>query len=135
MTAERTRSKHDAAVRAIADIYKRHDFWTCINPGGQRNCQWNGLYMDVIVASETPPESALVIEVETADSVSVEEARDQWSIYDETFDVWTLALPSTAREKARRLLSGFGLQNCGTLITWRRDADGGLVFTGLPGIK
>lgn len=134
MSTNQTRSEHDAAVIAAANIYKQHDFWTCVNPGSQRNCEWNGLYVDIIVASETPAESALVVEVETSDSVTVEDARDQWSVYDETFDIWHLAVPVRAENKARRLLAGFGLAHCGTIITWGWD-NGTVAFSDLPGIR
>lgn len=133
MATNQTRSEHDAAVIAAANIYKQYDFWTCINPGNQRNCDWNGLYMDVIVASETPPERALVFEIETLDSVSVEKARDQWSVYDETFDIWHLAVPGSAENKARRLLAGFGLASCGSVIIWGWD-NGTVAFSNLPRI-
>lgn len=134
MPTNQTRTDHDAVVVALANIYKQHDFWTCINPGSQRNCEWNGLYMDVIVSSESPPESALVFEIETEETVSVEEARDQWSVYDETFGVWHLVVPRGTERNARRLLAGFGLSNCGTVTMWGWD-NGTVAFSDLPGIQ
>lgn len=125
-------SKHDGAVRAAKQIYNQNDIHAWINPGSQKNKSWRGKYIDVIAAEKRTSNSAWVIEVETADSVSSSEADSQWSDYDATFDNWYLAVPESVEQEAKNLKSRYSLSDC-TVITWTQNSDGTHTFWGLPG--
>ena len=128
-------SAHDAAVSAAGQIYQQRGRSSWLNPDGEKNKSWSGRYIDVIVPANTEQTSAWVIEVETEDSVSDAEAREQWRDYDQAYQQrWHLAVPAGSADKARGLLTGNGIQHC-TVITWARNADGTHTFWGLPGLN
>jgi hypothetical protein len=129
-----TQSEHDDAVRAARDIYRDHGKHVWIDPDGERNMSWSGLYMDVIAANQPNPTVAWVVEVETADSVTDSEATDQWSAYDQAYTAWYLAVPVESEQDALTLLITHGIQHC-TVVTWRRNPNGLHTFWGLPGLS
>jgi len=128
-------SGHDAAVRAAANIYRQHGKHVWINPGSEKNKSWLNRYVDVIAAASANANRAWVIEIQTADSVSDTEARDQWKDYDGVYTQhWYLAVPVGSKEKAQQLLRDYSISHC-TLVTWRREPDGTYTFWGLPGLR
>ena len=130
-----TQSAHDAAVRAAGQIYQQHGRSSWLNPDGEKNKSWSGRYIDVIVPSSAEQNSAWVIEVETDDSVSDAEAREQWRDYDQAYQQrWHLAVPARSADRAKGLLTKYDIQHC-TVITWTQNADGTHTFWGLPGLK
>ena len=105
-----------------------------VNPGSERNKDWNGCYIDVIVGNSADPDKAMVIEVETDESVSDSEAREQWKDYDATFQTrWRLAVPVKSKDRADQLIKKHGIAHC-TTITWEPNSDGTYTFQGLPGL-
>ena len=93
-------SEHDAAVSAAKQIYEDKGKHVWINLGSLKKKAWNGHYIDVIAAESLDATSAWVIEVETVDSVSDSEARDQWQDYDNVYQKhWYLAVPESQRRK------------------------------------
>ncbi|MHC4549903.1 MAG: hypothetical protein ACYTEZ_14110 [Planctomycetota bacterium] len=75
-----------------------------------------------------------MIEIETADSVSATEARNQWKDYDNAYATrWYLAVLVDSKDEAQRLLRDHNISNC-SVITWRRDPNGTHTFWGLPGL-
>ena len=129
-------SAHDAAVEAAKDIYRREGKHVWINPGSERNKKRKGYYIDVI-ASETvdadDTDKAWVIEVETEDSVTDFEAREQWANYDKAYSNWHLAVPTESKEKAEELTKKHGLAHC-KIIRWTKESNGSHRFWGLPGV-
>ena len=127
-------SEHDAAVWAAKQIYEDKGKYVWINPGSEKNKVWSGRYIDVIAAESLDATSAWVIEVETTDSVSDSEARDQWRDYDKAYQQrWFLAVPIGSKETAEQLIRKYGVLHC-RVITWARDAKGLHTFWGLPGL-
>ena len=127
-------SEHDAAVSAAKQIYEDKGQYVWINLGSQKKKAWNGRYIDVIAAESLDATSAWVIEVETVDSVSDSEARDQWQDYDNVYQKrWYLAVPTGSKEKAQELITRYRISHC-RVITWARAANGLHTFWGLPGL-
>ena len=125
-------SEHDAAVSAAKQILENKGRYVWVNPGSQKNKAWNGRYIDVIAAESLKATSAWVIEVETVDSVSDSEAREQWKDYDRAYQTrWYLAVPSALKDRAEQLIDKHGISNC-RVITWVRNANGLHTFWGLP---
>ena len=83
------------APAGVIVVYQQKGKYAWINPGSEKNKAWNSRYIDVIVAESPDATRAWVIEVETDDSVSDSEARDQWQDYDYN--------PGTAHERLLRL--------------------------------
>lgn len=126
-------SGHDGAVRAAGQIYQEHDKYAWVNPDGEKNKDWCGRYIDVIAVANRQSTSAWVIEVETDDTVNDTEARVQWDDYAKVYQHWYLAVPTSSKTEAERLLKGHGITNC-TVITWARNQDATFTFWGLPGL-
>lgn len=128
-----TQSEHDAVIYALKALYEHHGKHVWVNPGSEKNYAWCGCYIDVIVVENIPaPSVAWVIEVETEDSVTDEEARNQWCDYDQAYQQrWHLAVPVKSEAKARGLIQKYRIEHC-TLATWVLDSKGVYTFNGLP---
>jgi len=126
-------SAHDDAVRAVENIYRKKGKTVSINPGGEKNEERKGYYIDVIAKETSSSGKAWVIEIETSDSVSKTETHNQWANYDDVYTVWHLAVPVESKNEAIRLLKQLKIKNCGEVITWERNDEGGHTFWGLPG--
>lgn len=128
-----TQSKHDDVVRTLKSMYEAHGKHVWVNPGSEKNHAWRGHYIDVIVVDKIPqPSAAWVIEVETEDSVSDNEARNQWHDYDRAYqNHWYLVVPVKSEKKAKELIQQHRVERC-TLATWIHEADGSYIFPGLP---
>jgi hypothetical protein len=100
----------------------------------EKNKEWSGRYIEVTAAKSRDADRAWVIEIETADSVSATEARNQWKDYDNAYATrWYLAVLVDSKDEAQRLLRDHNISNC-SVITWRRDPNGTHTFWGLPGL-
>jgi hypothetical protein len=126
--------QHDAAVYAAKQIYEQHGKHAWVNPGAEKNKAWSGKYIDVIAVNNVSADRAWVIEVETEDSVSDSEAKDQWKDYDSVFTTrWYLAVPLGSEIVAKNLLQKHGISHC-TVITWQENPNGTQASWGLPGL-
>lgn len=133
-TRTNTQSAHDNAVRAAKNIYEKHGKYVWINPGSEKNKSWADLYIDVIAAENQNSDRAWVIEIETEESVSGTEAEGQWKEYDDAYNIWYLAVPTSSADKARELLKEHEITNC-EIVTWKLKENGLHSFRGLPGIN
>lgn len=127
----RDQSEHDVAVGAIKSIYADNGVRIWINPNSRKNKSWSGEYIDVIVPVASNNNRAWVIEVETSSSITDQEARDQWSNYDDVYSSWHLAVPTGYMDKTRDLLNKHNLSNY-SLIKWKKNKDGSHTFWDLP---
>lgn len=127
-------SEHDGAVYAAQDIYQKNGRNVWINPGSEKNKKWAGRYIDVIATENPHSDSAWVTEIETDDSVSGTEAKNQWKDYASAYNHWHLAVPVSSKTAAEQLLRKHQITNC-TIIAWRDEGDGNYIFWGLPGIN
>lgn len=127
-------NEHDDIVAAITQIYKENGMYAWSNPGSQKNKSWLGIFIDIIAAKAIDAKKAWVIEVETEDSVSEQEAKEQWKDYDATYTTrWYLAVPKSMASDARSLLESHTIMHC-ELIIWSYDANDVPTFWGLPGL-
>lgn len=127
-------SEHDGAVYAAQNIYQKNGLKVWINPGSEKNKELGGRYIDVIASERPRFDKAWVTEVETDDSVSESEAKNQWKDYASVYERWHLAVPVSSKSEAEELLRKHRITNC-TVITWRHERDGTYTFWGLPGIN
>jgi hypothetical protein len=125
---------HDSAVKAAAQIYRDRGRIAWTNPGGEKNKQWAGRYIDVIAAESQTADKAWVIEIETDDSVSGSEAKDQWKDYASVYSHWYLAVPVASKDATKKLLDSNRITNC-EMVTWQPNQDGTHTFWGLPGLN
>ena len=126
-------SAHDDAVRAAGQVYRSSGKRVWVNPGGEKNREWAGFFIDVIAMAPTMPDRAWVVEVETDDSVCAAEAQSQWARYGDAFASWALAVPRGLEDVAQRLVREHGVRNC-RIASWVREPTGQYTFQGLPGL-
>lgn len=127
-------SDHDNVVYTAKSIYEEHGKNVWINPGSTKNKTWSGQYIDVIATENKNSDKAWVIEIETEDSVSSTEAKNQWEKYDKAFTQrWHLAVPVNSESEALKLVNDTGIEHC-KVITWKKNNDGTFTFWGLPGL-
>ena len=76
-----------------------------------------------------------MIEIETEDSVSENEAKSQWKDYDNVYTKrWYLAVPAALEQTAKTLIQKNAISHC-TVLTWQRNTNGTYTFWGLPGLS
>jgi hypothetical protein len=117
---------HDVVIDALADDYRRRGYVVHANPNQQKNFAIEGRYPDVVVMAKAGQRPLIVVEVETAQSVSASEAARQWGEYDERYRAWILAVPANARAAAKVLVEEQELRHV-RIVTWSID------FAGLRG--
>lgn len=122
---------HDEAIYDAKTLYTNHGIRVWINPNGERNKPWGGEYIDIIVPTASDKHRAWVVEVETKDSITDQEAKGQWKRYDDAYNIWHLAVPRGAEDKARELLNKHHISDY-TMLQWMKNEDGTYTFWGLP---
>lgn len=131
---DKDQSDHDGAIHAAKSIYADHSIRVWVNPGGEKNKSCGGEYIDIIVPTASDKQRAWVVEVETADSITDQEAREQLKNYDDAYNIWHLAVPRGSEDEARELLNKYHISDY-TMIQWKKDEDGTFTFWGLPRLK
>jgi hypothetical protein len=116
---------HDLVIAALAREYALRGYTVHTNPSRTKAHAIAGLYPDVVVMTKSLRRPRLVIEVETEASVRASEASAQWSVYDDRYGAWILAVPTQVRRIAKLLVEQSELRGV-QLVTWSID------FAGLP---
>ncbi len=76
-----TQSIHDAVIRFAASHFDLTNHDVFINPGIEHNAWIGNNYPDIILVKKDSTTVEFIIEVETADSVNIVEASNQWKKY------------------------------------------------------
>jgi len=76
-----SQSLHDKVIQTAANQLNRmnHDVFT--NPGSQHNVWIGNNYPDIVMTKKGSNTAEFIIEVETADSINITEATNQWEKY------------------------------------------------------
>lgn len=72
---------HDRVIREIRYVLNQKEYDIHLNPGQEKNAGIAGNYPDVIMTIKGTPNVKFILEVETADSITKEEAEGQWKKY------------------------------------------------------
>ena len=95
---------HDRVVQEIKHSLNQRDYDIYINPGQEKNAGINGNYPDVIMTAKGENTVKFFLEVETTDSITKEEAENQWKKYaNEIKATFYLVVPESAALKAKEL--------------------------------
>lgn len=123
-----SQAEHDRTIASLAALYARRqdEVWT--NPGEQNNKLFSGLHPDVIVHDRR---GYYLFEVETEDSVTEEEAVNEWAEFDDAWKIWYLAVPAEKKAEAVHVVLSLGLQHC-KVVTYQQREDGIPTFAGIP---
>ncbi len=108
LRSRNAQSLHDRVIRHVAEAIKGYDVYT--NPGQEKNFSVKGLYPDVVVCLRGTYTVVRVLEVETADTVTFEHAREQWIPYS-TLPNFCLVVPYDMLNVAREICRQLGIRS------------------------
>jgi hypothetical protein len=121
---EKSRQEHDTLLDMIARRIKIPTWTLATNPGetGGEGVPYPSpegealAYPDIIARERFTGRLAAVGEVETASTVTEEEARDQWRLYAHLAPKFFLYVPKECEAEARRLLRKHGIRPEGLFL-------------------
>ena len=101
---------HDKVVQEIKKVLNQRDFDIYLNPGSEKTAGINGNYPDVIMTPKNDKTVKFILEIETSDSVTKEEAEGQWKKYaDEIKATFYIVVPESAAFRAKQLCQQTGV--------------------------
>lgn len=108
-TVEMT-SLHDQVVKEIKQALNQRNFDIYLNPGQEKNAGIAGNYPDVIMTIKGTTTVKFILEIETIDSVTKEEAEQQWKKYaNEINATFYIVVPESSISKAKQLCQQVGI--------------------------
>ena len=120
--------KHDRAVRDIAaarfefPTREYPNFRTFVNEPqpemGVRGLEGEALYPDIVVVEQPRNVVRIIAEVETAQTVTEEEAEREWKLFSELCEAFYLYVPAGWSDEAKRICKKLRIRVAG-LRTWR----------------
>ncbi len=101
---------HDKVVRDIVSQLNTETYAVYINPGQEKNAGVGDNYPDVILTKKNESIVRFIMEVETVDSISTDEAIRQWKKYTEEISAtFYLVVPLASIKKAKELCQREGI--------------------------
>lgn len=101
---------HDKVVRDIVSHLNTETYDVYINPGQEKNAWIGDNFPDVILAEKNGTTVKFIMEVETEESVSQEEALRQWKKYvSEINATFYLVVPVSSLKRAKELCQREGI--------------------------
>ena len=95
---------HDRVVREIVSHLNNKSFDIYINPGQEKNAGIGDNYPDVVMTEKGRNTVKFILEVETEDSVTKDEAINQWKKYTSEINAtFYLVVPAALLNKAKEL--------------------------------
>lgn len=105
-----TTGVHDKVVREIKKFLNQRDFDIYLNPGQEKNAGIGDNYPDVVMATKGTRQVKFILEIETTDSVTKEEAEGQWKKYaNEINATFYIVVPESSAFRARQLCQQAGV--------------------------
>lgn len=105
-----SQSFHDQVVKLAANNINHDKYDVYTNPNGEQNTGVSGQYPDIILAPKGTKNVSFIIEVETADSITLSEAQTQWAAYSKLGGTFYLLVPSNSLETAKQLCRQANIQ-------------------------
>lgn len=101
---------HDKVIAEAVNILNLSQFDIYTNPGQEKNAGINDNYPDIIMTEKGTNTVKFIIEVETADSITQDEAVSQWKKYATEIDsTFYLLVPTSSLSKANELCKKNGV--------------------------
>ncbi|WP_304720129.1 hypothetical protein [uncultured Alistipes sp.] len=118
---------HDRVVREIRNVLNQRDFDVYLNPGQEKNAGIGDNFPDVIMTVKGTSTVKFILEIETFDSVTKEEAEIQWRKYsNEIKATFYIVIPESISSKARQLCQQMGVN--ARFATFTIEDNGRLLF-------
>lgn len=101
---------HDKVINEAKNYLNQKDYDIYLNPNGFKNAGIGNNYPDIILTKKGTQNVAFIIEVETSDSITLNEATNQWKKYaSEITASFYLLVPSTHKHNAVNLCMQVGI--------------------------
>lgn len=101
---------HDRVISEIKNVLNQNDFDIYTNPGQEKNAGIGNNYPDVIMTAKGTTNVRFILEIETDESVTWEEAINQWKkYYNEINATFYLVVPQQLLSKAVTLCQQAGI--------------------------
>lgn len=97
---------HDWVIRKVSDKYSREYSKVHINPGDEKNYEYNGVYPDIVF--ENYEQIVMIAEVETKETINEERAQ-KWKELSELGAKLSLLVPKNMQNAARDICWKSGL--------------------------
>lgn len=118
-------SLHDKVISVARGYLNKTDYDIYENPGGNKNAGIGDNYPDIIMTKKGTKTVEFIIEVETADSINLGEATNQWKKYaNEITATFYLLVPSNYKNVTSNLCRQVGIS--ARLGTYQHDAFGNI---------
>ncbi len=112
-------SLHDNVISFAVDNLDKvnHDVYS--NPGSFKNAGVGQMYPDIIITKRNSNTIEFIIEIETADSINITEATNQWKSYADGINAsFYILVPESEKQKAINLCKQVGISaRFGTFAT------------------
>lgn len=103
-------SLHDNVINSARRFLNTTDYDIYINPGEQKNAGIGDLYPDIILTDKQRTTVKFIIEVETAESINIFVATNQWKKYaTQIQSSFYLLIPANLKIKADQLCKQVGI--------------------------
>lgn len=122
-----TTGLHDRVIREIRNVLNQRDFDIYLNPGQEKNAGIGDNYPDVVMATKGTRQVQFILEIETSDSITKEEAEGQWKKYAKEINAtFYIVVPESSALKAKQLCQQAGVN--ARFATYDVDLTGKISF-------
>ncbi len=103
-------SIHDKVIDTASNEFDSKNFDIYKNPGQQKNAKIGNNYPDIIITKKDELTIQFIIEVETKDSVNLDEAKNQWEKYANEINAsFYILVPLSSKKLAINLCKQVGI--------------------------
>jgi len=121
-----TQSAHDKVITVARGYLNQNEYDIYENPGSYKNAGIGDNYPDIIMTKKGTTTVEFIIEVETADSINLAEATNQWKKYaNEIRATFYLLVPVNYKNIASNLCRQVGIS--ARLGTYQQDTYGNII--------
>lgn len=114
---------HDRVIYYAEQRLDKSNHEVYINPGLDKNAGVGNLYPDIIITRRATTTIEFIIEVETAESINIREAKQQWTRYSKEINAtFYLLVPYSNRAQTINLCKLIGIS--ARIGTYQTDAIG-----------
>ena len=95
-------TSHDQVISQLVTKLNQKDYDIYQNPGQEKNAGIQGCFPDIVMTEKGKRTVKFILEVETGESVSEQEASIQWKEYSDKINAtFYIVIPSTALRRAK----------------------------------
>lgn len=109
MRTNQNQDLHDRVVKYIESSLDSTKYDIHTNPGQEKNWHIRGQFPDILLTPKGSKSVQFVLEVETSDTITAEETRNQWKEYANLPGTFYLIVPKESLELAKIICAAQGI--------------------------